>query len=250
MLQVFLDESFEKDPPVFVLAGYLASVEQWEELTKEWDTALTSWALPAFKMKDALREWSVGMQKERLGYLHALIHERVSCALWVEVDSRALKGIMTGPFKRFANPYFFCVFELVKLVIRSEFLKDEKVRFIFDKGQDEKAIRGAWEEFVDGASSDETKSRFEGDPIFEKDEELIPLQTADFLAYWRRQRGVEAWEGSAVPLKKAPWEPPGIDKRARILKLRADVQYIMGLRSYVESHAVIRATDVIGDPKV
>jgi hypothetical protein len=247
MLQAFLDESFEKDPPVFVLAGYLASAEQWLRLTEEWDKAITTWTLPVFKMKEAMYEWSEGMQKERLGHLHAVIAEHVRCALWVEVDSLALNGLMTGPFVKFSNPYFFCVFALVMMVVRSDFLKDEKVRFIFDKGQDEKAIRGAWEEFVDGAPTDEIKSRFGGDPIFEKDDDLIPLQTADFLAYWRRQRGIEAWQGSAIALKNTPWiKPP---KKYGVLRLRADVDYIIRLRSFVERYGLINATDIIGEPK-
>ena len=54
MLQAYIDDSGNGDPPVYVLAGFVASSDEWEIFTDEWQALLDAPPrLEYFKMKEA-----------------------------------------------------------------------------------------------------------------------------------------------------------------------------------------------------
>jgi hypothetical protein len=107
---------------------------------------------------------------------------------------------------RFANPYFFCVYNLIPEVIQSDHVTaTDKVGFVFDKQAERRMVRDGFDEFVNGLP-ERLQSRLWGDPRFENDEEFPPLQAADLLAWWFRRWSVDANLGQ--PLWKPPWRFP------------------------------------------
>jgi hypothetical protein len=78
-LQVFIDDSGKDDPPVFVLAGFIAEAAQWAAFSDAWDAELKqSPAIEHFKMKDAhslrgqFSRWSDLGRDHKVGRLSSL----------------------------------------------------------------------------------------------------------------------------------------------------------------------------------
>jgi hypothetical protein len=57
MIYAYLDASKTQDREgITVVAGYLASLEEWQRIEKDWEQALTGWKLPRFHIRE-LRRW-------------------------------------------------------------------------------------------------------------------------------------------------------------------------------------------------
>jgi hypothetical protein len=230
MLQAFIDDSSNERPPIFVLAGYLASVSQWEALSKDWAFALESWHLPYFKMSEAAAAWSEELQRERIGYLYRLIDENVSGAFVNVLDPFVLKDVMQKhPSPHFSQPYTFSFFSLISQVTRSGLIgADNEIEFIFDEQMTEKKIiREVWDIFANSAPA-EAKQRLAGEPLFGDDKKFMPLQAADLYAWWIRRRYLEKFHNVAkkeFPLEKRK-NPikvhPMIWTRDKLVKFRDD----------------------------
>jgi hypothetical protein len=52
MLKVYIDASGKRDQPAFVVAGYVATVDQWSNFEREWSAALAGAGVPAFHATD------------------------------------------------------------------------------------------------------------------------------------------------------------------------------------------------------
>ena len=76
------------------------------------------------------------------------------------------------------------------------FDEKDKIDFVFDEQAEKKQIWAAWDEFV-GASSPRYRDRVGAPPRFEKDSELMPLQAADFLAWWNSRWLDQGLRGAA-----------------------------------------------------
>jgi hypothetical protein len=63
---------------------------------------------------------------------------------------------------------------------------NEKVDFIFDERNEKRPILEAWDEILENLEED-TRSRFGATPRFENDQVFLPLQAADFWAWWVRE---------------------------------------------------------------
>lgn len=72
---------------------------------------------------------------------------------------------------------------------------DEKIDFIFDNQGEKSYILAAWDEVVE-AHPPEIRKLFGATPRFEDDQEFLPLQAADFWAWWVR----EWYEEDASPI--------------------------------------------------
>ena len=63
---------------------------------------------------------------------------------------------------------------------------DKKVDFYFDRHSSKGAIIAAWEDYL-SARSDEVRDLYGATPRFEDDRDFLPLQAADFWAWWVRK---------------------------------------------------------------
>jgi hypothetical protein len=101
------------------------------------------------------------------------------------------------------NPYFYCFRVLIDNICLNRdkvptIPIDEKVDFYFDERTEKKIIWSAWDETVEKA--EEWQRKFFGSaPRFEDDSEFLPLQAADYWAWWVRKWYEE--ENSDLPEK-------------------------------------------------
>ncbi len=69
---------------------------------------------------------------------------------------------------------------------------DEPIDFVFDDESEKTRLAGMWD-MLKLSSSPEIRRNMGGEPIFRKDEKVLPLQAADLYAWWVRK-----WEADRV----------------------------------------------------
>lgn len=185
MIRAYVDDSYDSNSPLFVLAGYASTEQKWHTFTKEWEHALRGLRLPYFKMAEA-NGWSEQKKKEFLPYLHNVIAKNVNFGFEVVVDKSALKDQLGGFCDvRASHPYYFCFYNLIQMLTTRERLPggNGRIRFTFDEQIMEKNfILRNWEKFISYAPA-AAKGRISGRVTFADDKNVIPLQAADFRAW-------------------------------------------------------------------
>jgi hypothetical protein len=209
MLQAFIDDSREAKPPIFVLAGYLAPMAAWGAFAKDWQEALDMPpAIPYFKMSKA-KALLGAKADERIRLLHAVIERHITAGFSIMVPPDAIKQLW-GPKDKFARHPFYCAFSvlipLLGLNIEEFGFQCDKIELHFDDQMHEKdRMIGAWDWARKNArvESPKIKNILTSTPQFGDDKRLLPLQSADFHAWWMRRRYFERITGA--PRRAAPW---------------------------------------------
>jgi hypothetical protein len=190
MLRGFFDDSRE-DGCVLILAGYVASVEQWLSFSERWDQALTmnSPRWPAFKMRKV--DLNDPFQLERAEYHYRIIEEFLPGGLCVAIPipifAKVVEEYNLEP--KFRNPYYLA-WNLVVSTFRNFHVSNgwkQTIDVYFDKQGESKMVLQAW----DIISQKEGMGPFNNAPMFRDDEEIVALQAADLLAWWARKNWVE-----------------------------------------------------------
>lgn len=204
--QAFIDDSSGPSGE-FVLAGYIATAETWEKFSKEWEELLPSGTLAKndkyhFKMSEMAM---VSERMKRVPAFYWIIEKYdllpISCRINLRDFERALQRVKTMFLTHFnktvhfgvqKNPYVFTFSMLLDNFHyrRNEFADaiplTEKVDFIFDNQSDKTLILGAWDSYL-AVQQDEIQPYYGATPQFEDDQEFLPLQAADFWAWWVRE---------------------------------------------------------------
>lgn len=209
--QAYFDESF--DDGVFVIAGYLASPEQWASFSAEWENALPSGVLDNddgwhFKMSQMA---ATPERMERVPGFYNVIKDHVGMGIasWMPLSAlkRAQKRILiqsrTGDFRPisgplFDNPYIILLANMLTIFgsrtdADLEFgnyvlERGAKIDLFFDERGEKGKIIAAWEYALENP---DIAKRFSATPRFESDGEFLPLQAADFYAWWVRRWTLE-----------------------------------------------------------
>ena len=226
MLQAYVDESI-KDGELFVMAGYVSTLEKWLEFSEEWQAELDYSVRPhrpmkAFKMQ--ARMHTRGLQRAERFY--RIIEKYALCAFSVQLDISGLKAAVKkvdwpktikNP-EALGNPYHFAFKATVEslAVVQEEYLKlVEPVKFIFDDHTSKGPCIEGWDSLKDSSSPDVQKY-LSGTPGFEKDEEYLPLQSADLYAHWVRHWRINGMADGIRDLKfawKAEKDIPRFDRQ-------------------------------------
>ena len=200
VLQAFIDDSYTKDGE-FVLAGYIASAESWAKFSKDWEELLPFATLSKagnrrFKMSDMAQG-----RMERVPAFYRVIETyalaAVSCRINIAELNRAksrvwIHNTAVEHWGMFQNPFFTAFRCLLGMFhhhwnVTSQVIPEgQTVDFIFDNQTEKTAILSSWDEFM-ARQSAELRPRFGATPRFENDEEFLPLQAADFWAWWIRK---------------------------------------------------------------
>jgi hypothetical protein len=173
--KAFIDGSACPPDGDFVLGGYIARAETWAQFTKDWEELLP-----------------LGTRAKN-GNFHFKMSEM---ARTPEGQERAANN-----FDRWKNPYFFLFRNLMdRFHEQRKQFKDgiplsEKIDFIFDDQTEKSYILAAWDEIVE-SQPEEIQRYYGATPRFESDQDCLPLQAADFWAWWVR----EWYEEDASPL--------------------------------------------------
>jgi hypothetical protein len=209
-LQAYLDES-ESDG-VFALGGYMGTAESWTNFSRIWEGLLRHHGTIDddgsyhFKMSD------MGGSPERMKRVPVfwdVIEEHVLgwVSVWVRTSlmENAMNRIVMedqfgvplpvdwGPL---ANHYLIAFhglldeFQRHRTDVAEVIPPDAKFDFYFDKRTEAKFIHAAWANHL-AILPKERRDLYGSHPRFEDDKEYLPLQAADFWAWWVRKWVIE-----------------------------------------------------------
>lgn len=201
-LQAFIDES-ETEGGFFVLGGYIATAESWSSFAGEWETLLRKYGRQKkdgryhFKMKEMAR---VADSAKRTELFFRVIEDHVIGWVSARINKPDLKKAISRivvpgleiDWGSYANPYFITFRCLVDMfhIHRPEMVEamplGEKIDFFFDDRTDKKPILDMWENYI-AARPDAIKEYYGAMPRFEDDMDFLPLQAADYWAWWVRK---------------------------------------------------------------
>src|SRR5262245_7822415 len=204
LLQAHIDDSKTRED-VLVLAGYIAHSKRWEEFSIEWQKLLDEhppWE--EFKMARAASH----LPRDEKLYRVVEDHAAGDVAEVVEIGPlRQLcneLGLCDPLFERlFTNPYNFAIKAILAATFRelaSVGLK-HPIEFIFDRRGESGRILDNWDHFLAGMP-DEALPIIYGEPRFEKSSDVLPLQSAEIIAWHVREHWLKhrKFEEGIIPL--------------------------------------------------
>ena len=198
VLQAYIDHSCEAE--TFVLAGYLSTAEEWAAFSKEWQALLDDQpVLKRFEMQE-MAQSPERMERASRFYRAIERHVRiaVSCVISVDELRQAVREFNWPPYmvnvEKLEDPYFFAWKATIDMLAQEHASMDlrERVDFVFDDQAEKDAIRAHWNRYKLPIAT-ETDQFTENDPLFCSVEDSLPLQAADFWAWWVRN-----WEENAI----------------------------------------------------
>jgi hypothetical protein len=210
MLQACVDGSGTGDPRLFVLAGGIATVEQWAAFSTEWQERLNMRPpLEYFKQSEMVQSPE---RLERSGWFERVLRDHVTALISCVVRTEELVKVVREikwPVKvvnadKLGNPYYFAFHAIMnKLAQYQEQLGiSEPVYFVFDDEGEKKNTLQGWDR-IKLSVTPEVRKLMGSTPTYRDDKQFLPLQGADLFAYWVRQmelnkiKGVP--EGSLYP---------------------------------------------------
>ena len=243
------DSGNEPQSPVYVLAGFIASVEQWAAFSTDWQAALDEAPrLEYFKMKEAASlhgqfgrhfGWTPAKRDDRLATFTRIIRKRVRVRVSVSIQhahfEKYLKSIPV-PQRRLAsdNAYVLLFQEIVisTAAVAPTLGITEPCDFIFDE-QGALGLEALlwWPHFkatAERASRTDLPKFIGSPPIFRDEKHFLPLQAADLYAWQVRRNFVE---------NRVLWVPP-----SQVLRQLETISCIF--RNYTEAE-VMRLRDYL-----
>jgi len=205
MLQVFVDDSGRGVDPVFVLAGYVGRVRNWEDFSDCWQKALKERpairylkATEAIWLQGEFRGWKPEDRDTKVLKLIALIRKHSMYAVDLAVSLRPFRTIFGSAKRPFNKPHAIAYTHLVTWMLgrAAERTQREKLRLVFDQGvlAHEAEITEAYVAMMKHLPPSLT-SLLDKRPSFEDDKEVSPLQAADLWAWHVRRQYNEMAEG-------------------------------------------------------
>jgi hypothetical protein len=194
-LKLFVDDSGKPDQsPVQVLAGYLASDEQWEAFKIEWKALMDDAGIEAFHMTEA---WRLARPYRKLGPMgrNNLIIQAVEC-IKRNVKMAFVVSVRNDYFHHYLDikqdkshflgrPYNMVFYSLLTIAYRyvCRYHADKELEIILDEQSEPvKKILSVMGEFR-RLTFNEFGDIPVGTPRFASDKDEIPLQAADLLAW-------------------------------------------------------------------
>jgi hypothetical protein len=222
MLRAFIDDSRMGQPPIYVLAGWVAPAKAWASFSDAWQDIL--WMSPRieyFKFDEFIggngQFYGItdSLRIENFRLLHSAIKEHDLYGVSCEIPHSAFYPLFgTLPVKRLRSPYL-CAFSGIITAV-AEYCRnygiDEKVEFMFDHqpGQMTEA-EADWRFLLQVSPPDYKKYLHQHAPSFMSDTGpggILALQAADLLAGIRGFVRQAQWEGQRQP--DEPWMVRGI----------------------------------------
>lgn len=227
MLTAYIDDSYNPGGGSYVLAGFVSTNEKWEAFSKDWGNLLPTYGTLKprteryhFKMNE-MAENQERMARlpafQRVAEEHSLM--AICCCLNTNDLAAAMDRIqipsVSVDWGVFTNDFVFafrCLMDMFhnNKSITNEVLGDEvPVQFIFDNQMGEEPIVKAFWNAYHLSRRPEIRRLYAEAPKFEDDEDFLPLQAADMLAWWVRRAYSEGrlvdlmeglYEGFRLPL--------------------------------------------------
>lgn len=200
-LQAYFDESI--DGELFALAGYVSTLEKWEKFSEEWEKILPLAPINKrgnheFKMshmmsvperqKDVKAFYNIIRRYTELG-LYALVPIHIVEEVWSWFDPAIVYPI-------WKNVYFVAwrmLFDethdnrINNGIVPRFYSKNDRIDFICDDRGESGKVRAEFENMYNNASP-EFRSFYGESPRFVDSEDYLPVQAADMLAWYVRDR--------------------------------------------------------------
>lgn len=209
VLQAVVDDSGRGGGPVFVLAGFVLSAEEWIGFSDQWKAVLDAAPrIDYFKMKEAMRcggqfaGFSARQRDRKLQEAISLILTYKPLALRSVIPAEPYKRIFKHKISpAIDHPYFLSYFGVIGALIRHQITKGwfptAQVDFIFDEqGKESAVVERAWSLAL-SLAPDSFRSLLGQRPIHRDDKKFVPLQAADLFA-WHSRRLYSAQLGGSL----------------------------------------------------
>ncbi len=219
MLKAYIDDSHMRQPPFYVLGGWVASAKTWAAFSDAWrDVLRMSPRIEYFKYDEAMRfsgEFlgiSEAARDEKLRLLINLIEEHGLVGVASAIPHNIFYPMFgTYPHKWVRNPYYISFYGIAARLVRhlSASGTKEKLEFIFDfqPGSDQmREAQEGWTNFREMAPLEMLDYVQAHPPSFLDDKDVVPLQAADLHAGWTRETLMLLEQGKKV---QPPWHPYG-----------------------------------------
>lgn len=219
MLEAYFDDSGNGHGPVFVLAGWLSTAERWAAFNEEWQSVLDeNPAIRPFKMKQAMAPsgvWRRMSDEGRYGLLdrmHSAVMSHAMRAFACVVHRDAFDEMIHEGLEVPGTAYWLAFMGVVHQTMdyhRETGLTD-KVGFVFDRQMHE--WPRAYSAFLGWRQNHPSLARFvAGTPREETDDDVLPLQAADYLV-WQVRRRAAAMQSGIVEARHLMVRPPTEDE--------------------------------------
>jgi len=209
-LQAYIDGSGTGNPSGLILAGYVARASEWEKFSRAWREKLVEAGLRRFKMHEMVTQ----KQRDFAAYFYRTIEEyNIEVALSCAFDTAGLARFVDAFIPKsphldrraLKNPYLYAARQIIEnLALAQEKMGlREPVDFIFDNESEKKRLSPHWDWFR-ASLAPEVKRLMGRDPIYQDDEQCMPLQAADLWAWWVRKWHEEGNKNGVEQLA-LPW---------------------------------------------
>lgn len=267
VLQAFIDDSYEPEAGAYVLAGYVASAERWAAFSREWELALPKWGRLNEKGRFHFKMSEMSGRMSNVAGMYRIIEDHVDLAVSIAfikedfhiararlylIDGRGLDWDEVGyNYYMFA---FYCLMDTFHTAHTQELKtlipENERVDFYFDDQREKGQILRTWDRYMD-ARPPEIRDTFGRTPRFEDDSDFLPLQAADFWAWWIREWNTSGEAGPDMNYvefkhwRADPTKPPRLQIRplqdgivevfVRLIKAAAPEAIIVDLKHFAVS---------------
>jgi hypothetical protein len=179
-----------------VLAGFLSTAERWGAFSDEWKAELDREpTLESFKMQKAMtggdatwRAMRQNTQAERMDRFRAIIHRHAMLGFACVVHHDAYERLIQERFNSSDTVYSFAFVGVIGATMRyhREQKRNDKVSFVFAEQKREfRQARDVFERIME--ADDYLRGFVSRTPQEAKDDDVLPLQAADYLA-WQIRR--------------------------------------------------------------
>ena len=232
MMQAYVDDSWEGGTALIV-AGYIASVPQWLRFTQLWGAALdTEPKMNVFKM-NKLRQTAC---RDRVESFSRIIEQTISGGFCVGIPivplQKVCKDLELPPI--YKRPYYLAW--ILTLSVFRKFHTDtgweHDLEVIFDRQREEKFVTEAWDKLREKQNGDTAPIKCA--PVFRSDEEMLPLQAADLLAWWGRK----AWLQNGT-FRGTQWLFPWEDRSGGLPYIYTEMNEA-GIRKHFKENIIYR----------
>jgi hypothetical protein len=268
-IQAFVDESGSKNQDQFlVLAGLIGTVESWVRFSDQWRAALSAKpSIPAFHMRDAVplkgafKGWTQTERDNKIlalaetvrGFDFTAIHSSIDMIAFSELlppPEHKPKGASTRLMNLLREPYHLA-FNAMIMAVSYELLdqkQSERFEMFFDKsGLGLKARE--WYPVWRYTAESRVQAIAPIEPFFRSDDDEMPLQAADLLAWVLRRELSETQQHTfdwiAIPMSQGvtwsgrnqPFDRPRLERmfdrglRQPISQeMITEINYLLGLK--------------------
>ena len=216
MLIAYMDESGDHDrlgkepgSEIAVIAGYVATKDQWLRFEWRWNNVLTKFGVRVFHAsecahrKNEFSGWSDEKRTDFHVQLARVINENILVGIGGVVLLSDYNSVLPDWAKgEVKHPYYFCFAVMMRTLrqFREGFLPAEPIDFVFDR---KKSFEGVLSDMFNNLRDNSPNHRGRlGEVSFRAKDEVIQLQAADYLAYEVRRYAADQFIGSARPTRK------------------------------------------------